>query len=119
MEFALSKTQNDHLFGFDQKTGNPTLVLNKEYFQRESVLKTLQLFSNKVLCEMLPKDEKSIKIEFVETQNKSVQIDKIPYEFYNHVIDQQIREDLMRANRDIQKDIYDCAFSRIFNKEKK
>ena len=62
---------------------------------------------------MLPEGNRSIKIEFLSPQKKNVDMDKIPYEFYNAVIDQQIREDLIKSSADIQKSIYNTAFSTI------
>lgn len=112
----MSKEHQDHLIQKDQKTGICTILLKKEYFEQIAVIKTLRLFLTKVHCEMLPEGEEYVKVKFLHAQKKDVVLEKIPYEFYNAVIDQQIREDLVKSSIEIQKAIYNSAFSPIANK---
>lgn len=112
----MSQERQDHLIQKDKETGIFTILLKKEYFEKTSVIKTLRLFLAKVYCEMLPEGDDYIKIKFLRTQRDDVVLEKMPYAFYNAVIDQQIREDLIKSSGDIQKAIYSSAFSPISNK---
>lgn len=112
----MSQKRQDHLIQKDNETGICTILLKKEYFEQVAVMKTLRLFLAKVYCEMLPEGEDYVKIKFLRSLKDDVILEKIPYEFYNAVIDQQIREDLVKSSIEIQKAIYNSAFSPIANK---
>lgn len=109
----MSKTRHDHIINDDNEKGIPTILLKKEYFEQTSVMKTIRIFSRDILCEMLPEGEDYVKVSFLKSKNESIDIKEIPYKFYNAVIDQQIREDLLKSSMEIQKTIYSTAFMPI------
>lgn len=112
----MSNKDKDHIIEIDSQNKKSTILLNKKNFQQISVMKTLRLFSDKVYCEMFPDEDNYVKINFLSSKRSDIEIEEMPYKFYNAVIDQQIREDLLESNKDIQKLIFDMAFSPITNR---
>lgn len=111
----MTQFKSDHIMGIDPVTGNPTLLLKKAYFEQTAVMKTLRLFSDRVRCQMLPEGEDEVKITFLAALKPSMDMNAVAYEFYIAVIDQQVREDLLKKTGDIQKTIYAAAFLPISN----
>lgn len=112
----MSQLGPDHLMGIDSLTGNPTILLKKEYFEQNAVMKTLKLFSNKVLCQMLPEGESEVKITFLSARDNEIDLEVVRDDFYIAVIDQQVREDILKKTASVQKAIYEAAFLPITTK---
>jgi len=106
----MTQFSSDHLIGTDPATGNRTLLLKKAYFEQTAVMKTLRLFSDRAVCQILPEGEDKVKITFLSAIKPCVDLDAIRHEFYIAVIDQQVREDLLKKTLDVQKTIYAAAF---------
>lgn len=88
------------------------LYFNKEFFEKESVLKTLKKFSTTLSLDLIPFDEQHIKITIHANDNYSLEESKKL--FCNELFDQQIREDLAKQYNPIREIIYKRAFETLY-----
>ena len=97
----------------DQEDGSILVELSKEIYHRDAVLKAGAKFSNDFYVHVSPTSEYCVGVIFKAKPNIKADLKSVALNFCNEVLDQQIREDLLKSNGHIRDIIYEHAFSPI------
>ena len=91
----------------DGKRG--TITAEKEYFERDCILRVVSEYTHEYFISFYPNSEYSIEINITAKDNSD--IDEILLkEFFNNCIDMQIRIDLQKEFGELRQRIVDYAF---------
>lgn len=95
-----------------QEDGSIFVELSKEIYHRDAVLKASAKFSD-FYVHISPYSEYYVGVTFKAKPDVKADIESAALNFCNEVLDQQIREDLLKSNGHIRDMIYEHAFSPI------
>jgi His-Xaa-Ser system radical SAM maturase HxsB/His-Xaa-Ser system protein HxsD len=100
---------------FQYENKNLSIKLSKEFFEKESILKTIHEYSKWFTINMKPIKDNMVLISFNEKKDIPYNSDLID-EFSNKVVDYQIQRDLDKESGQIRDIIVDYAYSAIKKK---
>lgn len=95
------------------ETNNFYVDLYKEIYHRDAVLKALYKFTDDYYVKLTPAGEFYVRAMFEAKSKEKVDCELAAKKFCNEVLDQQIREDLLKENGRIRDIIYEHAFNPI------
>lgn len=88
------------------------IILSKSLYEKEAVFGAAYLFTGKYSIKIEPEEESKIKVTFRPfSSNDNIYFKKIEYEFFNELINQQLRLDLEKRYGKIRELIVEHAFS--------
>ncbi|WP_297215405.1 hypothetical protein [uncultured Desulfovibrio sp.] len=85
------------------------ITAEKEYFERECILRVVSEYTHSYFVSFYPISEYSIEINITAKDNSNIE-ERLLKEFFNKCIDTQIRIDLQKEFGDLRKRIVDYAF---------
>lgn len=86
-----------------------TITAEKEYFERDCILRVVSEYTHEYFISFYPSSEYSIEINITAKDNSDID-ESLLKEFFNNCIDMQIRIDLQKEFGELRERIVNYAF---------
>lgn len=107
----MDDNKSNPIVSFGENNSHIFVDLCKEIYHRDAVLKASYLYTDKFYVKVSPLGEYHVRVTFEAKENETADCSIAAKNFCNDVLDQQIREDLVKSNGKIRDIIYKHAFS--------